>query len=65
MTYKEVSPESRENMLWFVHDEFMSWLIDHRERSVSDSEKLDRIILGLADLAKALAGGYREGGLRQ
>ncbi len=65
MAYQEPTPESREQLLWFVHDEFMNWLTDARENTVTDSQKLDRIMLGLADLAKALAGGYRDNGLRQ
>ena len=65
MPYQEPTPEGREKLLWFVHDNFMSWLTDARERTVSDSEKLDRIMLGLADLAMALAGGYRENGVRE
>ena len=64
MAYQEPTPESREELLWNVHDTFMEWLTDSRERTVPDSEKLDRIMLGLASLAKALAGGYRETGIR-
>lgn len=63
--YTEPSKQDLERMLWFVHDDCMEWLTDSRERTVTDSEKLDRLMLGLASLAKALAGGYREGGLRQ
>lgn len=64
MPYEEPTPESREALLWMVYDDFMSWLTDARERTVTDGEKLDRIMLGLASLAKAMAGGYRETGTR-
>ena len=64
MPYREATPESREEMLWQVHDDFMGWLTEAREQTIPDSQKLDRIMLGLAELAKALAGGYREGGKR-
>lgn len=65
MPYKEPSAENKEEMLWFVHDEFMDWLRDSRETTVPLDEKINRLMLGLADLAKALAGGYRENGLRK
>jgi hypothetical protein len=64
MPYKEPPPESREELLWTVHDDCMAWLTDAQERTVPDSRKLDRLMLGLASLAKALAGGYREDGVR-
>lgn len=64
MPYQEPTAESRERMLWDVHDDCMAWLTDSRERTVPDSEKLDRLMLGLASLAKALAGGYRDNGVR-
>lgn len=64
MPYQEPTPESREELLWMVHDDFMAWLTESRERTIPDSEKLNRIMLGLASLAKALAGGYRETGTR-
>jgi hypothetical protein len=54
-----------EPLLWSVHDECMSFLTDAREYTVSTNERIDRLTLAIADLAKALAGGYREGGLRQ
>ncbi len=59
-THDEIEP-----MLWLVHDDFMDWLGEAREKTISVDQKLDRIMLGLATLAKALAGGYRAGGLRQ
>jgi len=64
MAYQEPTQESREELLWSVHDDFIAWLTDARERTVTDGEKLDRLMLGLASLAKALAGGYRENGTR-
>ena len=64
MSYTELSPESKEKLLWMVHDDFMDWLTFSQQRTVSVDEKLDHIILGLASLAKALAGGYRNGGTR-
>jgi hypothetical protein len=54
-----------EPLLWMVHDECMGFLTEARERTVSTNERIDRLTLAIADLAKALAGGYREGGLRQ
>jgi hypothetical protein len=54
-----------EPLLWMVHDECMDWLTDSRERTVPIDEKLNRLTMAIADLAKALAGGYREEGLRQ
>ncbi len=54
-----------EPLLWMVHDECMEWLTDAREHTVPIDEKIDRLTMAIADLAKALAGGYREGGLRQ
>lgn len=57
MTYKEPTPESREKMLWLVNDSIMTWLANARGRTISDTEKLDRIMLGLA-------GGYRNNGAR-
>ncbi len=54
-----------EPLLWMVHNECMEWLTDARERTVSTDERIDRLTMAIADLAKALAGGYREGGYRQ
>jgi hypothetical protein len=65
MDYLEPTPESREKLLWLVHDNFMAWLTQQREETISLDQKIDRLMLGLADLAKALAGGYRENGVRQ
>ena len=59
-THDEIEP-----LLWSVHDDFMMWLREATERPISTDQKLDRIMLGLASLAKALAGGYRAGGSRQ
>ena len=53
-----------EPLLWMVHDECMSWLTDARERTVSTDERIDRLTMAIADLAKALAGGYRVGGYK-
>jgi hypothetical protein len=63
-TYRQPSPQSREKLLWDVHDDFMAWLRDAEQNTVTDHNKLDRIMLGLASLAKALAGGYRDHGVR-
>jgi hypothetical protein len=61
----DIKHDSIDPLLWMVHDECMSWITDARERTVSTNERLDRLTMAIADLAKALAGGYREGGLRQ
>lgn len=61
----EPSRESIERLLWFVHDEFMGFAEASNEHTVSVQMNFDRLFIGLADLAKAIAGGYREGGLRQ
>jgi hypothetical protein len=60
----EPTHDQIEPLLWMVHDECMSWLTDHRERTVPTNERIDRLIMAIADLAKALAGGYREGGFK-
>jgi hypothetical protein len=39
MPYKEQTAESRERLLWHVHDDCMDWLADSRQRTVPDSEK--------------------------
>lgn len=64
MPYEEPKPESREELLWHVHDDCMSWLTEAREQTIPDSQKLDNLMLAVASLAKALAGGYRENGVR-
>lgn len=65
MTYTEPTNESVEHLLWLVHDECMNQLTSFREQTIHTDQKIDRLFLILADLSKALAGGYREGGLRE
>lgn len=65
MPYTPPTDESRERLLWLLHDDCMWWLKESRARTIPDSQKLDRIMLALAALALALTGGYREGGIRQ
>lgn len=57
--------EQIEDLLWLVHDECMAFARDNNERTVSNADNFSRLFIALADLAKSLAGGYREGGLRQ
>lgn len=54
-----------ENLFWGVHDDCISWATASREHTVTVDEKLDRLMLALASLAVALAGGYRKDGERQ
>lgn len=61
----EPTRQQVEGLLWQVHDDCMAWLQESSERSVPIDRKIDQLMLGLASLAKALAGGYRDGGLRQ
>jgi hypothetical protein len=60
----EPTHDQIEPLLWLVHDDCMSWLTDHHERTVPTDKRIDRLILAIAGLAKALAGGYRTGGYR-
>lgn len=59
-----IEHKSIEPLLWMVHDECMEWLTDTRERTVSLDTRLDRLTMAIADLAKALAGGYRKDGYK-
>jgi hypothetical protein len=61
----DIKHSTIEPLLWMVHDECMDWLTESSERTISTNQRLDRLTMAIADLAKALAGGYREGGLRQ
>lgn len=60
----DIKHEQIEPLLWLVHDDCMSWITDGRERTVSIDQRLDRLTMAIADLAKALAGGYRAGGFK-
>lgn len=57
--YKSIEP-----LLWLVHDECMDLLTDHRQNTISTDEKINRLILAIPDLAKALAGGYCKDGYK-
>ena len=54
-----------ERLLWFVHDECRDFITANSEQTISTADNFSRLFTVLADLAVALAGGYREGGLRQ
>jgi hypothetical protein len=65
MMYREPNHESQEKLLWAVHDLCHDFVHEAGETAVPDSKKLDRLMLCIAQLALALAGGFREGGVRQ
>ena len=61
----EPTHDQVERLLWGVYDRCYSWAQDNCERTVSTTDNFNRLFMAVADLAQALAGGYRNGGQRQ
>ena len=57
--------EQIERLLWQVVDDAEAFIADSMQHHVPIERRLDRVVLLLAMLAKALAGGYRSGGMRE
>ena len=65
MTYHEASDESRERLLWLVYDQCHNFIQQATEQTVPVNTRIDQLFLCIADLALALAGGYRTNGIRE
>ena len=62
---KDIKHKQVENLLWDVHDDALEATTYWRQHTVSESDKLTRIVMLIADLSLALAGGYRKDGKRE
>jgi hypothetical protein len=52
--------EDQRRLLFLCREQFLNWATDPDRQTVSLDQKLNRIMLGLADMCVAMAGGYKD-----